>query len=94
MCAGLGLALLGRLFVLGRVDPQGSLLTPELLLGEVVSKGSFYDRLANVGPELIRDEDFAHLYVSGKGRPSIPPSVLMKALLLATKDGTSDRESA
>ena len=80
--------------MLGRVDPQGSLLTPELLLGEVVSKGSFYDRLAKVGPELIRDEDFAHLYAAGKGRPSIPPSVLMKALLLATKDGTSDRESA
>jgi transposase len=76
------------------VDSQGSLLTPELLLGEVVSKGSFYDRLAKVGPDLIKDEDFAHLYARGKGRPSIPPSVLMKALLLATKDGTSDRESA
>lgn len=80
--------------MLGRVDPQQSLLTPELLLSEVVSKGSFYDRLAEVGPDLIKDEDFAHLYAQGKGRPSIPPSVLMKALLLATKDGTSDRESA
>lgn len=80
--------------MLGRVDPQGSLLTPELLLGDVVSRGSFYDRLAQVGPELIKDEDFAHLYAAGQGRPSIPPSVLMKALLLATKDGTSDRESA
>jgi len=80
--------------MLGRVDPQGSLLTPELLLGDVVSRGSFYDRLARVGPELIKDEDFAHLYARGTGRPSIPPSVLMRALLLATKDGTSDRESA
>lgn len=63
-------------------------------MGEVVSRGSFYDRLAQAGSELIRDEDFAGLYSPGKGRPSIPPSVLMKALLLSTKDGTSDRESA
>ena len=69
-------------------------MTPELLLGGVVSKGSFYDRLARVGPELIKDEDFAGLYAAGRGRPSIPPSVVMKALLLATRDGTSDRESA
>jgi transposase len=82
------------LCVLGRVDRQGSLLTPGLLLADVVSKGSFYDRLAQVGPELIKDEDFAHLYARGQGRPSIPPSVLMRALLLATKDGTGDRESA
>lgn len=80
--------------MLGRVDPQESLLSPGLLLADVVSRGSFYDRLARVGPELIRDEDFAHLYKPGKGRPSIPPSVMMRALLLATKDGTSDRESA
>ena len=85
---------MGGWFVLGRVDPQQSLLTPELLLGEVVSRGSFYDRLAQVGPELIRDDDFAHLYAPGRGRPSIPPSLLMKVLLLSTKDGTSDRESA
>ncbi len=64
------------------------------MLADVVSKGSFYDRLHDVGPELIKDEDFARLYASGKGRPSIPPSVMMRALLLATKDGTSDRESA
>lgn len=80
--------------MLGRVDPQASLLAPGLLLADVVSRDSFYDRLARVGPELIRDEDFANLYKPGTGRPSIPPSIMMRALLLATKDGTSDRESA
>ncbi len=84
----------GKWVVLGRVDPQESLLSPGSLLADVISKDSFYDRLARVGGELIRDEDFAHLYRPGTGRPSIPPSVMMRALLLATRDGTSDRESA
>jgi transposase len=34
------------------------------------------------------------MYAQGRGRPSIPPSMMMRALLLATRDGTSDRESA
>jgi Transposase DDE domain/Transposase domain (DUF772) len=80
--------------VLGRVDPRGSLLEPGLLLEGVVSWGSFYDRLAEVGPDLIRDEDFARMYDPGRGRPSIPPSVLMRALLLQTRDEVSDREAA
>ncbi len=80
--------------MLGRVNPQGSLLAPDQLFGHLVSKGSFYERLAERGHELICDEDFAHMYAPGVGRPCIPPSVMMRALLLATKDGTSDRESA
>lgn len=80
--------------MLGRVSPQGSLLAPEQLFSHLVSKGSFYERLAAVGPELISDDDFAGMYADGMGRPSIPPSLMMRALLLATKDGTSDRESA
>lgn len=80
--------------MLGRVSPQGSLLAPEQLFSHLVSKGSFYERLATVGPGLIADEDFAGMYAEGLGRPSIPPSLMMRALLLATKDRTSDRESA
>ena len=39
-----------------------------------------------------RDDDFAHLYADGKGRPSIPPSVMIRAMLCATHDRTpSDR---
>lgn len=80
--------------MLGRVNRQGSLLAPDQLFSHLVSKGSFYERLAAVGPELITDDDFARMYTEGTGRPSIPPSLMMRALLLATKDGTSDRESA
>lgn len=80
--------------MLGRVNPQRSLLEPGQLYGHLVTKGSFYENLARCGHELICDDDFAHLYAPSRGRPSIPPSVMMRALLLATKDGTSDRESA
>lgn len=80
--------------MLGRVDPQGSLLEPSQLFGHLITKGSFYDKLAACGHELIDDDDYAPMYADRVGRPSIPPSVMMRALLLATKDGTSDRESA
>jgi hypothetical protein len=80
--------------MLGRVDPQGSLLEAGNMCGHLVTKGSFYERLARRGHELISDDDFAHMYAPTWGRPSIPPSTMMRALLLATKDGTSDRESA
>ena len=80
--------------MLGRVDPQGSLLAASQLCGHLVTKGSFYEKLAHCGHELICDNDFAHMYASARGRPSVPPSVMMRGLLLATKDGTSDRESA
>ena len=80
--------------MLGRVDPQGSLLDPGQLFGHLVTKGSFYEKLGRHGHELISDDDFAHMYSSVRGRPSIPPSMMVRALLLQVKDGTSDRESA
>jgi hypothetical protein len=80
--------------MLGRIDPQGSLFEPEHLFGDLVTRGSFYDKLAACGHELICDDDFAGLYAPNRGRPSTPPSLMMRGLLLAVKDDTSDRESA
>jgi hypothetical protein len=80
--------------VLGRVDPQGSLLQTRFVRRHLVTKGSFYERLADHGDEIVRDEDFAHLYSQGQGRPSVPPSVMIRALLCATHDRTSDRETS
>ena len=60
----------------------------------MVTKGSFYERLADHGHEIITDEDFAHLYAKGKGRPSVPPSVMVRAMLCATHDRTSDAETS
>jgi hypothetical protein len=80
--------------MLGRVDAQGSLLETRWVRRHLVTKGSFYERLAVHGHEVVCDDDFADLYAEGRGRPSVPPSVMVRAMLCATHDRTSDRESA
>ncbi len=54
---------------------------------------SIYALLAEHGDRLVRDEDFAECYSARHGRPSIPPSVLAKVLLLAYRDGLSDERA-
>jgi transposase len=82
--------------VLGRADRQGSLLGVDTLVAGLFEddESSFYARMAAHGGDLIRDEDFAACYAVGKGRPSIPPSLLMRAVLLQLRDDVSDREAA
>lgn len=43
---------------------------------------------------VVRDEDFAHLYAPGFGRPSIPPSVMVRAMSRTTHDRASDAETS
>jgi hypothetical protein len=80
--------------VLGRVAPQGCLLETRVMRRHLVTKGSFYERLADHGHEIVTDDDFAHLYAERQGRPSIPPSVMVRAMLCATHDRTSDAETS
>jgi len=61
----------------------------------IVTKNSFYARLADHGHEIVSDQDYAHLYSERQGRPSIPPSVMVRAMLCATHDHiTSDAETS
>jgi hypothetical protein len=53
-------------------------------------EGSFYALLAEHGDRIVRDEDFAECYSSRMGRPSIPPSLLAKVMLLQHRCGVSD----
>lgn len=79
--------------MLGRVKPQGSLLATSHARRHLVTRGSFYERLAENGDTFLSDEDYAHLYAKTMGRPSIPPSIMLRALLLATYERTrSDAE--
>ena len=55
--------------MLGRVDPQGSLLETRHVRRHLVTKGSFYERLSDHGHEIISEEDFAHLYAKGGAAP-------------------------
>ena len=59
-----------------------------------MTKGSFYERRADHCHEVIADEDLAHMYAMGKGRPSVPPSVMVRPMPCATRDRTSDAETS
>lgn len=65
-----------------------------MLRRHLVTKDSFYERLADHGDEIVSDKDFARLYSPPLGRPSIPPSVMVRAMLCAIHDRTSDAETA
>jgi transposase len=60
---------------------------------ELVPDDSIYSLLGEHGDRIVRDEDFADCYSERHGRPSIPPSVLAKVLLLAYRDGLSDERA-
>lgn len=61
--------------------------------GQVVPADSFYGLLAEHGHRIVSDRDFAPCYAERRGRPSIPPSHLAKILLLAYREGASDRQA-
>ena len=56
-------------------------------------EGSFFALLAEHGDRIVRDQDFAECYSERMGRPSIPPSLLAKVLLLQHRTGVSDEEA-
>jgi transposase len=60
---------------------------------ELLPPDSIYALLAVHGERIVRDEDFADCYSESHGRPSIPPSLLAKVLLLAYRDGLSDERA-
>ena len=60
----------------------------------LIPTDSFYARLAEWRDVLVDDEDYAPLYKdSPKGRPSIPPSMVVLAMLLEYHDDCSDAEA-
>lgn len=72
---------------------QSSLDSGEHPYLDHVRRDSFYGFLASHRKELFHDEDFAGLYCSDNGRPSVSPSLLATALLLQAHDGVSDEEA-
>jgi transposase len=60
----------------------------------MIPADSFYARLAKWRDLLVDDEDYASLYKdSPRGRPSIPPSMVVLAMLLEYHDDCSDFEA-
>jgi hypothetical protein len=75
-----------------RADRQ--LLDAAALVGHLVAKGSMFAFLARHRLELFADGEFEDLFPSGRGRPSIPASVMASILVLQTLHDYSDRETA
>ncbi len=75
-----------------RVDRE--LLDAQALVGGLVSEGSMFAFLARHRQELFADGEFGDLFASGRGRPSIPASVMASVLVLQALHDFSDREAA
>jgi len=75
--------------MLSTTDSQIGMFDAAGLVGPL-PEGSFFAMLAEHGERIVRDEDFAECYSQRMGRPSIPPSLLAKVLLLEYRCGLSD----
>jgi hypothetical protein len=60
----------------------------------LVTKGSFYERLADHGHEIVSDEDFAHLYSERMAARRSRRRSWCGPMLCATHDKTSDAETS
>lgn len=63
------------------------------LVGHLVPAGSVYAFLAEHRGEVFPDGLFADLFLSGKGRPSVPGAVIASVLVLQTLHDYSDAEA-
>lgn len=81
-------------FVQGVERPDRELLDAEALVGHLVAPGGMFAFLAGHRQDLFPDNEFEDLFPSGKGRPSIPASVMASILVLQTLHDLSDRETA
>ena len=78
----------------GRERADRQLLDAQALVGHLVPAGSMFAFLAAHRGELFADEDFADLFPSGRGRPSVPASVMASVMVLQVLHDYSDAEAA
>jgi hypothetical protein len=78
----------------GRERADRQLLDAGALVGHLVPAGSMFAFLAGHRQELFGDEDFADLFPSVKGRPSVPAPVMASVMVLQVLHDYSDAEAA
>jgi hypothetical protein len=81
-------------FMQGVERVNRELLDAGALVGHLISDGSMFAFLAAHRQDVFGDKEFEDLFGSGKGRRSIPASVLASILVLQTLHDLSDRETA
>lgn len=79
--------------MLSVADQQVGMFDAAPLCKGLVAEDSFYALLATHGERIVADADFANCYSQAAGRPSIPPSLLAKVLLLQYREGLSDERA-
>ena len=77
----------------GESSPQRDVLDVESLAGHLLPVGGVFRFLAEHRQHLFPDVLFADLFPSGRGRPSIPASVVASVIVLQALHGLSDREA-
>jgi hypothetical protein len=88
------LAGLGGRIVQGVERADRRLLDAAALVGHLVPEGSMFWFLATHRGQVFPDEEFADLFPSGRGRPSLPAPVAASILTLQTLYDLSDAETA
>lgn len=78
----------------GRSDPQRELFDVESVAGHLLPRGGVFEFLAVHREDVFPDAMFTDLFPSGRGRPSVPASVVATVLVLQALHGLSDREAA
>jgi hypothetical protein len=78
----------------GKERADRPLLDAQALVGHLVPAGSMFAFLAAHRQELFADADFADLFPSGRGRPSVPASVMASVMVLQVLHDYSDPEAA
>jgi hypothetical protein len=78
----------------GKEREDRQLMDAGALVGHLVPAGSVFAFLASHRQELFRDEDFAGLFPSGKGRPSVPASVMASVMVLQDYSDAGAAEAA
>jgi transposase len=77
----------------GKADPDRHLLDAAALCRGLIEEGTVYAFLADHREELFKDEDFADLFPSARGRPSTPAPVVCTVMVLQALEGLSDRDA-
>lgn len=77
----------------GTSDPNPELLDAMAMCGHLVARDSVHWFLAEHRQRLFPDDMFADLFVSGRGRPSVPADVIATVMVLQSLEGLSDRDA-
>ena len=77
----------------GKSDPDRRMLDAAAFCRGLVEDGTVCAFLADHREELFREEDFADLFPTNRGRPSVPAVLVCSVMVLQALEGLSDRDA-